>query len=426
MERDEAAENGLGGFAGELLVGDGLDEGLKRGALPLGPQPAGTDAADEPGEGAVGGGEVGEGAFVHGGGERIGVIGGRGQGQIGGVSVPRSSAPEILPTHTPALFDEAVRRAAAALRAGEVVGLPTETVYGLAANALDAQAVAKIYETKGRPAHNPIIVHVAGLEMARGCASAWPAAADRLAAAFWPGPLTLVVPRAAGIPDIVTAGGGTVGVRWPGHPFMQAVIRACGFPLAAPSANPSNQVSPTNAEHVRRLLGARVPLIIDGGQAQVGIESTVLDLTVEPTRVLRPGMIHEESLRAVLGETRGPEGVASGGALRSPGQLEKHYSPRARLVVLAWRDEAELLSLLAELGLPMADCHLIAHAQVPHAEGFAGVSLIPHDAEAFARALYAEWHRCDEAGARVIVMEALPEGPEWRGLEDRLRRAASR
>ena len=429
MERDEPSENGLSSLAGELLVGDGLDEGLKGGTLALGAEAARADTADEAGQGAVGGGEVGEGAFVHGGGERIGVIAGRGQGQIDAVSVPRPSAPEILPTHTPALFDAAVRRAAAALRAGEVVALPTETVYGLAANALDALAVGKIYEAKGRPAHNPIIVHVAGLELARGCASAWPAVAERLAAAFWPGPLTLVVPRAAGIPDMVTAGGATVGVRWPSHPFMQAVIRACGFPLAAPSANPSNQVSPTNAEHVRRLLGARVPLIIDGGQAQVGIESTVLDLTVDPPRVLRPGMIHEESLRAVLGEVRGEKGegrAAEGSALRSPGQLAKHYSPQARLVVFAWRDEGELLSRLAQLGLPGADCHVIAHSHVPRAEGFAGVSVIPHDAEAFARALYAEWHRCDEAGARVIVMEALPEGPEWRGLNDRLRRAASR
>lgn len=365
-------------------------------------------------------------------GRKIGVIAGRGQGQIGRVSEPPLNRPEILPTHTPALFDAAVARAAALLRAGEIVALPTETVYGLAANALDAAAVAKIYEAKGRPSHNPIIVHVAGLEMARRCAGAWPEAAARLAAAFWPGPLTLVLPRAADIPGIVTAGGGTVGIRWPGHPFMQAVIRACGFPLAAPSANPSNQISPTNAEHVRRQLGARVPLIIDGGQAQVGIESTVLDLASAPPRVLRPGMIGEEALRAVAGDGSwkmadgrwSGEGQGRGEPLRSPGQLERHYSPRARLVVLAWREDAELLSQLAGRGLRAAECHVIAHSHVPRAEGFAGVSVIPHDAEAFARALYAEWHRCDEAGARVIVMETLPDGPEWRGLTDRLRRAA--
>ena len=185
------------------------------------------------------------------------------------------------------------------MRAGEVVALPTETVYGLAANALDEKAVAKIFQIKGRPAHNPIIVHVASNEMAKRCVKSWPELAEKLSKAFWPGPLTLVLPRAEKIPDIVTAGGETVGIRWPSHPFIQAVIRECGFPLAAPSANLSNQISPTNAEHVRAQLGGKIPLIVDGGQSQVGIESTVLDLTVSPPRILRPGMIHAESLAAV-------------------------------------------------------------------------------------------------------------------------------
>ena len=150
---------------------------------------------------------------------------------------------EVLPTHTRALFQAAVARAVELLRAGEVVALPTETVYGLAANAWDAKAVARIYEAKGRPAHNPVIVHVASVEMAKRCVADWPAQAEKLAKAFWPGPLTMVLPRAKTIPDIVTAGGETVGVRWPSHPFIQEVIRACDFPLAAPSANLSNQIS---------------------------------------------------------------------------------------------------------------------------------------------------------------------------------------
>src|SRR6266446_4958116 len=195
----------------------------------------------------------------------------------------------VLPTHTPQLFEEAVRQAADLLRAGEVVALPTETVYGLAANALDARAVERIFEIKGRPPNNPIIVHIASAEMARRCVSDWPALADNLAEAFWPGPLTLVLPRSAEIPQVVTAGGATVGVRWPSHPFIQAVIRECNFPIAAPSANRSNELSPTNADHVRRAIGDKIPLIVDGGQSQVGIELTVLDLTVEPPRVLRPG-----------------------------------------------------------------------------------------------------------------------------------------
>lgn len=334
---------------------------------------------------------------------------------------------EILPTHTAALFAGAVRRAAEALRAGEVVALPTETVYGLAANALDAAAVEKIFQIKGRPAHNPIIVHIVGLEMARRCVSEWPAAADRLATSFWPGPLTLVLPRAGEIPDNVTAGGSTVGVRWPGHPFIQAVIRECGFPLAAPSANPSNQISPTNAQHVRKSLGGKIRLIVDGGQSQVGIESTVLDVTVTPPRVLRPGMIHEESLRAALGEAWSAEcGVRNeDGVLRSPGMLEKHYSPKARLVILPWTDDADLRQQLETRNSKLETCHIIAHTVIPLGGGFGGVSVIPHDAEAFARAIYAELHHCDESAAEWIVVEALPRTPEWRAVADRLRRAAA-
>ena len=150
---------------------------------------------------------------------------------------------DVLPTDTPALFEAAVERAAELLRAGEFVALPTETVYGLAANALNADAVEHIYEIKGRPAHNPIIVHVAGIAMAQGCVAKWPDVANELARSFWPGPLTLVLERSASIPDVVTAGGATVGVRWPSHPFIQAVISHCDFPLAAPSANLSNELS---------------------------------------------------------------------------------------------------------------------------------------------------------------------------------------
>jgi L-threonylcarbamoyladenylate synthase len=338
---------------------------------------------------------------------------------------------ETLSTHTPELFQKAVLRAAELLRAGEVVALPTETVYGLAANALDEKAVAKIFQIKGRPANNPIIVHVASNKMAKCCVTNWPPLADKLARAFWPGPLTLVLPRAEKIPKIVTAGGATVGVRWPSHPFIQAVIRECDFPLAAPSANLSSRVSPTNAEHVRQQLGGKIPLIVDGGQSQVGIESTVLDLTVSPPRILRPGMIHAESLAAVCGEVQGSGFKVQSsedktvGALRSPGLLKKHYSPKAKLLVLNWRDDADLRSQLSTFNFQPSTCHIIAHTRIPSGENFARVSVIPHDAEAFARAIYAELHRCDEAGAEGIVVEAPPEAPEWSGIADRLRRAAA-
>jgi L-threonylcarbamoyladenylate synthase len=332
---------------------------------------------------------------------------------------------KFLPTHTKALFDAAVLRAAELLRAGEVVALPTETVYGLAANALDAKAVAKIYEIKGRPAHNPIIVHVSDTAMAQRCVTTWPASAEQLARAFWPGPLTLVLPRAKTIPDIVTAGGDTVGVRWPSHPFIQAVIRACGFPLAAPSANPSNEISPTNAEHVAKKLGGKIPLVVDGGQSQVGIESTVIDLTANPPRVLRPGMIHEESLLATIGNIQHSTFNVQHSTLRSPGLLQKHYSPKAKLVILNWQDDADLRAQLSTFHFSLSTTHIITHTHIPASFGAERVSVIPHDAEAFARALYSELHRCDEAGVTLIVVEALPETPAWRGIADRLRRAAA-
>jgi len=331
--------------------------------------------------------------------------------------------PQMLSTDSRPGFDAAVARAAALLQAGAVVALPTETVYGLAANAFDATAVRRIFELKGRPERNPIIVHITGRDMAMDCVTEWSESAERLAKAFWPGPLTLVLPKSAKVPEIVTAGGSTVGVRWPSHPLMQAVIRACGFPLAAPSANLSNQLSPTNAEHVCKSFGDKIPLIVDGGQSQVGIESTVVDLSATPPRLLRPGIIHRESIVAVVGELSAAAAAES--HLKSPGMLPRHYAPRARLVVRSWRDDAELRGHIAELGASAPGTHVIAHQRIPEPAGFGRVSLIPHDPEAYARALYAELHRCDELGAEVIVVERVPEGAEWQAIADRLQRASS-
>jgi L-threonylcarbamoyladenylate synthase len=330
----------------------------------------------------------------------------------------------ILQTHTAALFNTAVKRAAEVLRAGELVALPTETVYGLAANALDPNVVEKIYQVKGRPKQNPIIVHVASLEMAQRCVSEWPERAERLAKGFWPGPLTLVVPRSKEIPDIVTAGGATVGLRWPSHPFIQAVIRECGFPLAAPSANLAGNTSATNAAHVAKELGDKIPLIVDGGQSQVGIESTVVDLTSSPPRLLRPGMIHEQALLAVTGRLTLGFGDSEE-ILKSPGLLKKHYAPKAKLVLCNWKDDADLRRQLSTLSLQPSSVHIIAHTRIPSAENFGRVSVIPHDAEAFARAIYAELHRCDESGAQLIIVENVPATSEWRAIADRLNRASA-
>ena len=330
--------------------------------------------------------------------------------------------PEILSTDSRQSFDAAVTRAAALLKAGAVIALPTETVYGLAADAFDTEAVRRIFELKGRPARNPIIVHVASRDMAMDCVTEWSDSAERLAKAFWPGPLTLVLPKSAKVPDIVTADGPTVGIRWPAHPFIQAVIRECGFPLAAPSANLSNQLSPTNAEHVRKSFGDKIPLIVDGGQSQVGIESTVVDLSVTPPMLLRPGIIHRESVMAVIGKLSAAPAV--GPHLKSPGMLPRHYAPRARLVVRSWRDDAELRAHVADLGANPPGTHVIAHQRIPEPAGFGRVSLIPHDPEAYARALYAELHQCDELGAKLIVVEQVSDTPEWQAIADRLERAS--
>jgi L-threonylcarbamoyladenylate synthase len=335
--------------------------------------------------------------------------------------IPKTA--EMAGTHTPALFRLAVERAAHLLKSGQVVALPTETVYGLAANAFDPAAVAKIYAAKDRPATNPLIVHIASGDMAADCVSAWPAAADRLASAFWPGPLTIVVPKAARIPSSVTAGGSTVALRWPSHPLVQAVIRACGFPLAAPSANRANQISPTTAQHVWRQLGDRIPLVVDGGPCQVGIESTVVDVTVTPARLLRPGMIHEESLTAVLGEIQ--SGDRADAIRRSPGQFQKHYAPKARLIVRSWKTSAEFRDIIDALGGPTDRIQVLAHDRIPQDPGAVQVSVIPHEPDAYARAMYAEWHRCDECGVGIILVEDVPATGAWRAIADRLRRAAA-
>lgn len=254
--------------------------------------------------------------------------------------------------------------------------------------------------------------------------------ADVLGSAFWPGPLTLVMPRSERVPDIVTAGGPTVGIRWPQHPFMQGVIRACGFPLAAPSANLANRLSPTNAAHVVAQLGESLPLIVDGGDCNVGIESTVIDVTGTSPLILRPGMITETALHAAIAAGDPGPGAApmmpSDGILRSPGQLDRHYSPQARLVVRSWQDEAGLERLMESDGIDPDQTCIIAHTCIPMGGRFPHVMLIPDDAEAFARALYAELHRCDEMGVAWIVVESLPETPDWAGIRDRLRRASTR
>jgi L-threonylcarbamoyladenylate synthase len=226
-------------------------------------------------------------------------------------------------------------RAASLLQRGQLVAFPTETVYGLGANALDPAAVQRIYEAKGRPEYNPLIVHVADAASAQRLVTVWPEAAERLAVRWWPGPLTIVLPKAIGIPNQVTAGLGTVALRVPAHPVALALLRACSFPLAAPSANRSGQISPTTAQHVANGLGDRVPMILDGGSTTVGIESTVVDLSGGHPVLLRPGMIGRTELEEVIGPVSLAEAPGSGESPRpSPGMLDRHYAPRARVILL--------------------------------------------------------------------------------------------
>ena len=330
---------------------------------------------------------------------------------------------EVLSTETNAEFQAAVQRAVSQLRTGGLVALPTETVYGLAANALDAGAVQQIFEVKGRPASNPLIVHVASLAMARKVVARWPRRAQLLAIAFWPGPLTLVLPKSRKIPDVVSAGGPTVAVRWPRHWVTEAVIRKCGFPLAAPSANRSTEVSPTLARHVAKGLGRRISLILDGGAAWAGIESTVLDLTGTLPRILRPGPIHAESIAAVIGPLA-KTGGAPVGPSKSPGQMPKHYSPRAKLFLFSTANLSELTQYVAQQKFPKRAIHLLCRKlNVAHLR-FGELCLMPRRPEAYARALYGELHRCDEAGADLILVETPPRGPQWEAIRDRLQRAA--
>ena len=308
---------------------------------------------------------------------------------------------------------DVIRRAAEVVRAGGLVAFPTETVYGLGANALSAGAVSRIFEAKGRPATNPLIVHVADVSEVLNVASDWPKIAAQLAVQFWPGPLTIVVPKRDGVPDVVTAGGLTVAVRCPNHPVARALIRASGVPLAGPSANRSAELSPTRAEHVLRSLNGRIDLVLDGGPCLGGIESTVVDVTGEVPRVLRPGLITVPMLEAVCGKVE--FGAIGEGIARSPGQMAKHYSPRTPLVLAEDADAEHGRLKAAGLRVISLGYDLIYDYK-----------FISDDPEEYAADLYAILHELDNGQYDCIVIEMPPDEPEWAAVRDRLTRAATR
>jgi L-threonylcarbamoyladenylate synthase len=317
---------------------------------------------------------------------------------------------------------DVIARAADVLRAGGLVAFPTETVYGLGANALDARAVERIYTAKGRPAYNPLIVHIADARQATTIAASWPDRAERLAASFWPGPLTIVLPRQPSIPDGVTAGLSSVALRVPAHPVAQALLRAAQLPIAAPSANRSMMLSPTTAAHVAKSLGDLVDVILDGGPTSVGIESTVVDLTTPTPVLLRPGTIGVDDLARIIGPIESAQRQPVGEAPRSPGMLDRHYSPRGRLTIATSSDVSSTVAREHDRGRLVGV--LLLDATVPAAAA-ASVARMPRDSAAYASRLYDTLHAMDDAGCDVIVVERVPGDGEWTGVRDRLERAAA-
>ncbi len=318
-----------------------------------------------------------------------------------------------------ALDAGALAEAVRLLRAGELVAFPTETVYGLGARALDEAAIARVFEAKGRPRSHPLIAHVAGEEDARSLAAEWSARASRLAQAFWPGPLTLVVPRAAHVPAALAGGADSIAVRAPSHPIARALIAALGEPIAAPSANRYQSISPTRAEHVLKSLGDRVALVIDGGPCASGIESTVVDVRGERATVLRPGALSIAALRAVEpGVEAASRSIARQDESRaSPGMDPRHYAPRAVLRLVP-RDQAAAAAAKGD----RSDVGFIVRNR-PLSQ-LARVYVLPDDPVAFAAEIYAALHALDDLGVETILVEDVPADEAWAAVRDRLQRAA--
>ena len=327
----------------------------------------------------------------------------------------------VLPVDSTAPDEGVIRKAADIIRAGGLVAFPTETVYGVGANAFDPAAVARIFAAKGRPANNPLIVHVHGEAMARTVAATWPTAAAGLAAVYWPGPLTLVLPRTTLVPDLVTGGGPTVAVRVPANPIALTLIRAAGVPLAAPSANRSSELSPTRAEHVLNGLNGRIDLILDGGPTACGIESTVLSLAGDRPVLLRPGPIPVGDLERIIGPIDRPGLAEVNQPLPSPGMMERHYAPRTPVELFA--DRAGLARRAEEL---IGIGERAARVVIGSGAGLGGTATtMPDSAKAYAARLYATLHELDGAGLTRILIELPPDTDEWQAVRDRLRRAAS-
>ena len=312
-----------------------------------------------------------------------------------------------------------IAHAVAVLRAGGLVAFPTETVYGLGADAANPAAVRKIFEAKGRPATHPVIVHLADAVQAAVWAREVPEPARRLAQRFWPGPLTVILRRARGVSDVVTGGQETVALRVPAHPVALQLLARFGGGVAAPSANRHGRVSATTAEHVRHEFGAAVDCVLDGGEADVGIESTIVDLSGPRPLLLRPGWIQAAEIEDVLGA---PLAAAGADAPRAPGTLAAHYAPRTPLTLAEGDLAIELAASFSRQGRRVAV--LALSARQPLLDNLEWVAA-PRDAAGYAHALYASLRRLDESGCDAIIVERPPPSPEWTAIHDRLNRAAA-
>ncbi len=306
------------------------------------------------------------------------------------------------------------------LRSGGLVAFPTETVYGLGADATNPSAVARIFAAKGRPDSNPLIAHVANTDIARKYAAEWPTVADTLATHFWPGPLTLVVRKTPHIADTVTAGKPTVGLRVPDHPLALQLLRAFAGPLAAPSANRSNRVSPTTAQHVRDELGDAIDLILDGGPSRVGIESTVLDLTSPTPTILRLGGVSQQQLEQLIGPVHLSTRPTNDGAPASPGQLPVHYSP----ITPAYRFETSQRGKVP-VDLGGAKCGIMVLSPLVGMKKFGPIIAMSQDPIEYAQNLYDVMRELDAMDLAAIFIEVPPDEPHWAAIRDRILRATT-
>jgi L-threonylcarbamoyladenylate synthase len=324
--------------------------------------------------------------------------------------------------------EQAIARAAQALQAGQLVGMPTETVYGLAANATDDAAVARVFEAKGRPADHPLIVHVASTTEVPLFAAQVPEFAQSLMAAFWPGPLTLILPRQPGVATASAGGQDSIGLRCPSHPVAQALLTAClalGVQgISAPSANRFGRVSPTTAAHVQSELGAEL-LILDGGDCDVGIESTIIDCTRGQPVLLRPGQITRAQIEAACGravpDKNTPIETLGQSAPRASGTLESHYAPRAKVRLMSAQDMARKLEALG----PHANNLGLWSVERPNAGAGVLWREQPASADQAAHALFSVLRDLDARGVQQIWVQLPPDTPEWEGVRDRLQRAAA-